>query len=317
MRAEQVRRAVYLVGLVCLMLVAGCASSHPDRGYPYPGEMVRVGDHRLHIVCIGSGQPTVVIESGFGNWSMDWSFVQQEVAKFTRVCTYDRAGYGWSELASVPRDANGLVEDLHELLTNADIRGPLVLVGHSFGGPLVRLYSAKYPAGVVGLVLVDGVPIDKTFYRRETTWPLYVGYAMSELRLPRGIATRVAELLAPKELSEMINRLPPDKREQYEMLDLQPKYFKALLQEADYLVKSDDEVRSTKLPDTLPVIAITHGIPRPSGEREWQEAQRRVAAQSNSGRVIVAEHSGHMIFIDEPPVVIASIREVMQKGRKN
>src|SRR6266481_2167949 len=98
-RGEQVRRPVVLAGLACLMLVAGCASSHPERDYPYPGEMVRVGDHRLHIVCIGSGRPTVVIESGFGNWSMDWTSVQREVAKFTRVCAYDRAGYGWSELA--------------------------------------------------------------------------------------------------------------------------------------------------------------------------------------------------------------------------
>jgi pimeloyl-ACP methyl ester carboxylesterase len=117
--------------------------------------MVDMGGHRLHIDCVGQGSPTVILESGLGNMSADWANVQPEVAKTTRVCTYDRAGTGWSEPGPEPRDPQQIARELHTLLGNARIDGPYVLVGQSFGGLYVRMYAARFPQEVEGMVLVD------------------------------------------------------------------------------------------------------------------------------------------------------------------
>ena len=117
--------------------------------------MVDVGGYRLHINCTGEGSPTVVIKSGWGDMSASWGWVQPEVAKTTRVCTYDRAGMGWSKSSPQPRTAREYAKELHTLLAKANEPGPYVLVGHSMGGFTVIVYAHDYPAKVPGLVLVD------------------------------------------------------------------------------------------------------------------------------------------------------------------
>ena len=123
--------------------------------YPPPGQMVDVGGYRLHINCQGEGRPTVVMEAAHSELSLSWDLVQQEVARFTRVCTYDRAGLGWSERSPKPRTASNIVEELHTLLTQAGVELPYVLVGHSIGGLFARLYAHEHRDQVVGMVLVD------------------------------------------------------------------------------------------------------------------------------------------------------------------
>src|SRR5512140_1444829 len=148
-----------LAGLLFLILVGAIYESAAEaadaRAYPPPGKMVDVGGYRLHINCAGSGTPTVVIESGWGDSSAGWSWVQPEVAKTTRVCTYDRAGMGWSEASREPRTAREYAKELHTLLAKANEPGPYVLVGHSLGGYTVLVYAHDYPAEVSGLVLID------------------------------------------------------------------------------------------------------------------------------------------------------------------
>jgi len=126
-----------------------------------PGKLIDVGGHRMHLFCTGSGSPTVVVEAGIGDISTDWVFIQTAVSKFTRICTYDRPGYAWSEPGPLPRTYPQINLDLHELLAAANERGPFVLVGHSFGGPLVRSYTAIYPNEVASLLLVDTVHEDQ------------------------------------------------------------------------------------------------------------------------------------------------------------
>src|SRR5258706_7187226 len=125
--------------------------------YPPPGQLVDVGGYRLHIICAGEGGPTVVPEAGLIGLALSWSLVQPEVAKFTRVCAYDRAGYGWSDpnLIGIHPTSQRLVHELHTLLVNASIAGPYVLVAHSFGGLNVRLFANQYPNDVIGVVLID------------------------------------------------------------------------------------------------------------------------------------------------------------------
>jgi pimeloyl-ACP methyl ester carboxylesterase len=109
----------------------------------------------LHINCLGQGSPTVILESGLANMSADWANVQPLVAKGTRVCAYDRAGIAWSDPGPQPRDPGQIAGELHTLLGRAGIAGPYVLVGQSFGGLYVRMYAARYPDEVAGMVLVD------------------------------------------------------------------------------------------------------------------------------------------------------------------
>lgn len=123
-----------------------------------PGKLVAVNGHQMHINCTGEGSPTVVMDAGLGGWSLDWSAVQPEIAQFTRVCSYDRAGLGWSEPGSAPGDAQRAVEDLHALLISSGERGPFVLAGHSAGGLRAVLYAHTYPQEVAGVVLVDPTP---------------------------------------------------------------------------------------------------------------------------------------------------------------
>jgi pimeloyl-ACP methyl ester carboxylesterase len=130
------------------------------RTYPAPGQMVDVGGHRLHIQCRGEGTPTVLLDAAGQASSAHWQWVQPETAKITRVCAYDRAGMGWSEVGPEPRDGNQIAAELHTLLQNAGIAGPYVLVGHSLGGLYVRAYQANYPDEVVGMVLVDATHPD-------------------------------------------------------------------------------------------------------------------------------------------------------------
>src|SRR5258706_276836 len=127
------------------------------REFPPPGELVDIGGYRLHLHCLGTGRPTVVLEAGLNEFSLAWTQVQDETAKLTRVCAYDRAGFGWSDRGTLARTGANMVRELHALLGRARIEAPVVLVGHSFGGLLAREYVRAYPDEVAGLVLVDAV----------------------------------------------------------------------------------------------------------------------------------------------------------------
>jgi hypothetical protein len=149
---------IVLLGLVALIMwlaASGAAyeaimAAGDDERYPARGQRVDVGGYRLHIHCLGEGSPTVVLDAGLGGFSLDWSLVQPELAATTRVCTYDRAGYGWSDPGPQSRTPGQIVEELHTLLLNADIEGPYVLAGHSAAGKPVRLYADRYPHDAVG-----------------------------------------------------------------------------------------------------------------------------------------------------------------------
>ncbi len=131
---------------------------------PQPrGKLVDLGGHRLHIDCRGDGAPTVVVENGFEEFSFDWTLVQSRLVKFTRVCTYDRAGYAWSDPGPVPRTFDQINLELHDLLAKLNDHGPFVLVGHSFGGPIVRNFATVYPNDTAGIVFVDAVSEDQRF----------------------------------------------------------------------------------------------------------------------------------------------------------
>jgi pimeloyl-ACP methyl ester carboxylesterase len=287
--------------------------------FPAPGQLVEVRGRRLHLLCKGSGDgPTVVIEQGLAGPSILWWPVQDGVATFARVCTYDRAGYQWSDAAATAQTAREVVADLDALLTAAGVPRPYVLVGHSFGGPLVRLFVQQHPNDVVGLVLVD-TPDESVLLRAS-----FAGYS-------RGLARTftIMRLLANFGLMRWIMGsqeqslgLPPALAGVLGAKAGTPRFFRTAVENSNALDELAAELRSSGGFGSFgdrPLSVITHGVPflGPAAVLEdgWMEGQRTLAALSTNSELIVAAKSNHMINNDEPQVVIDAIRRVHAAAR--
>src|SRR5918995_1595905 len=210
-----------LVGALLALAVAGAiyqaiATELAERAYRPPGEMVDVGGYSLHINCVGQGSPTVVLDGGSGEWSAQWVRVQREVSGSTRVCAYDRAGMGWSEMGPEPRDAKRISSELHALLEGANIEGPYVLVGHSFGGLYVQTYAARYPEEVAGVALVDSPTEPDQFSQRSEAQDSYEPQEQSLAVVPLLAQLGVVRLLS--KLDPAPPELPQQQREQIDAL---------------------------------------------------------------------------------------------------
>src|SRR5215208_3357713 len=217
-----------LLGLVVVLwalAVAGAiyqaiATMRAERAYPPPGEMVDVGGYSLHINCVGQGSPTVVLDAGSGGFSAQWVRVQQEVSGITRVCAYDRAGMGWSEMGPEPRDAKQITSELHTLLGKAGIEDPYVLVGHSFGGMYMQTYAARYPDEVAGVALVDSSTDPDQFSQRpegrDSNEPQEQSFAVVPqlVRLGVSLPARLGVIRLLSELDSASPQLPQQQREQ-------------------------------------------------------------------------------------------------------
>jgi len=299
--------------------------------FPHPiGKLVNIGSHQLHIYSTGEGSPSVVFESGGASWSLDWNLVQQEVAKFTNACSYDRAGFGWSEYGSNPRTSEQIVTELHTLLTKAEIKKPLILVGASFGGHTVRLFAKKYPEEVAGIILLDA--------RHETinskmppAWEKLevAGKGMYQFMLlasQLGALNLLGKLMGEKATPPIVMKLPPEIRTIYLEIGFQPKYFQSNLDELAAIGESDKQLSITGSLGHIPLIVIRHGIPdlfanmpaeqAKQAEIVWQELQAELANLSSNSQLLVAEKSGHAIHIDQPGLVVDAIHQMVESVRK-
>jgi pimeloyl-ACP methyl ester carboxylesterase len=138
------------------MIYQTAATEADQHKYPPPGALVNVNGYMMHIYCVGGGSPTVILDSANMGTVSNWAWIQPEVAKVTRVCAYDRADLGWSDLSPQPNDTKQNAQALHALMSNANVTGPYILVGHSFGGLYVRMYADMYPDEVAGMVFIEG-----------------------------------------------------------------------------------------------------------------------------------------------------------------
>ena len=167
------------------------------RRFPHPGRLVEIGDHQLHLYCVGEGSPTVVLEAPAGGLSMTWAWVQDDLASTTRVCSYDRAGLGWSEAGDGRYDPLRTTDDLHALLQRSGERTPVILAGQEFGAALARLYADRFPRDVAGLVLVDDPSEGDDSHgsaRAAVTWPWLARVGV--LRITRSLSRRANGLPA-------------------------------------------------------------------------------------------------------------------------
>ena len=161
MIAAHIRRSLFRAGAVVTFVILagatyqGAATALERRQFPHPGSLIDIGDRQLHLHCVGEGSPAVVLEAPAAAMSAAWGWVQPALAQTTRVCSYDRAGLGWSEAGDQPYDPAAVAEQLHALLQRSAERGPYVLVGHGLGATFATLYAARFGADVRSLVLVD------------------------------------------------------------------------------------------------------------------------------------------------------------------
>src|SRR5947209_7028455 len=199
----------------CLVFAATSSDLKP------PGKLVDLGGHRLHVNCKGTEQPTVVVENGLGDFSFDWSLVQSRVSAFARICTYDRAGYAWSDPGPKPRTFAQLNLELRDALSKLGEKGPFVLVGHSYGGPVLRNFARVYPAAAGGMVFVDaaheglrvGIGGGKTIRLGDGAKGAEIPVPHEEMSASDKPTVRAEDLPEEfKTLNSAYNVLPPDEQ---------------------------------------------------------------------------------------------------------
>lgn len=318
------RWAVRVLGsfilLVAILLVAGAIYQAfelwRDRKLnPPPGRLIDVGGYSMHIDCLGQssqGSPTVVLDSGLGDTWLAWYKVQPPIAQFARVCSYDRAGMGWSDPSPRPRTSQVIAEELHTLLHNANISPPYIMVGHSFGGFDVRMYRMSYPNEVVGMVLLDATHPDQykrfpselqksnaDFLRKET-----LKHDLMPLGIPRLMGWCGA---GAQELRSMLRTI-----------DCRSGPWHEHLSEWNDWDVSAAQVRASGTLGDLPLVVISRdpsfGVSSDYDRQlnqVWSGLQTDLAALSTHSSHAIATGSNHMIQVDRPDLVISAIRSLV------
>lgn len=293
------------------------------------GKMIDIGGYKLHMIDSGlpdshhTAMPTVILESGMGCTTFDWLLVYPEIAKFARVITYDRAGYGWSDTSPLSRTSAHIVTELHTMLGKAGVSGPYILVGHSFGGINVRLFAATYPQEVVGIVLVDAVHecvmdrIPQIFIHFKN-W-VYHRLVAACFGIPRIISDYKFYSHPNLDSNKLIDKAHKNTT----------KYYYALFNQLNLIATSCEQLKAAHefLAD-VPLIVITAGkqvIPAqgPCGSytpdevdainKTWLELQDDLGNSSSHSKQIIAEHSGHNIPYEQPEIIVEAVREMYYK----
>jgi pimeloyl-ACP methyl ester carboxylesterase len=294
--------------------------------YPPPGRLVDIGGRRLHAQESGQGSPVVVLESGIAATSLSWQAIQKEIAGFTRVVSYDRAGLGWSDAATMRHTASACVDDLRALLQASQAPLPYILVAHSFGALIVRAYAGRYADEVAGLVLVDPL-------RPEEWYPLsgqqrrtlargvrlshrgarlarigLVGWCLRSLLagarwLPKAVggAASGRGLTVMKRLAGEVGKMPPEVWPMVAAHWSSPKSFLGMAAHFEGLPQSAEALCAAAPLEGIPMIVLSSGravAPEPKG---W----------STDMRHIVAEKSGHWIHLDQPELVVEAVRDLI------
>jgi pimeloyl-ACP methyl ester carboxylesterase len=323
-RARLSRPAIWTAArslVLAVFLPCHVSAQTGDIGVPL-GRLVDIDGRRLHLHCTGSGSPAVVIEAGASAFAVDFALVQPEIAKTTRVCSYDRAGSGWSDPRPDVETPIRVIRDLRTLLDTAGEEGPFVMVGASRGGVFVRLFQAEYQADVAGFVLIDPTAEDRLFVMFQGQ-----GVALTSLTEEQHRLTQpppAADIPVPTRQPQTgppFDRLPPalyatrvalDRRLIASMPPTVPGRVAAEFAAGDYAMLSRLSAARKAAPALLgdmPLIVLTRG----RGGAE--EAHAELARMSRNSRHTVVQDSYHEIHLSHPAAVVRAVGDVVAAVR--
>jgi pimeloyl-ACP methyl ester carboxylesterase len=305
MRRWTTRVLVGLCSLIVVTAVTGAAyqslATRRDlANTPPPGQLVDIGGYRLHLWCTGNGAPAVILDTGLGGSSVGWGFVQPDVARFTRVCSYDRAGMGYSDPGPSPRTARRIASELAKLLDRSGIDGPVVLVGASIAGFNVRVFASDHPERAAGLVLVDAsheadaheVPRMARFIPPLSTIGLLRLFGVS--------------------FGGRAESLAPSVRQFARATAFRAAGYQAAADEIIHIQESVSEVRSSRRKLTIPVVVVTGAR---GADENWRRLQQDLTSLSERGCLMIARQSGHVVPVDQPEIIVDAIRTVVETTR--
>jgi pimeloyl-ACP methyl ester carboxylesterase len=324
--------------LLVFLLLAGAiyqavAQAADAKRFPQQGRSVVLGPAfpgvSLNINCTGAGSPVVVLESGAGVPAVGWSPVQAGIAKFTRVCSYDRAGYGWSTPGPMPRTTLEIARELHALLVASGERAPYLMVGHSIGGYNVRVYNHEYPGEVVGMVLVDSTPED-SLNRMVPAMRAWTTKQIDRLRTYKilgDLAIRFGAFRLRSALSSgTTSDVSRDLDATINYLQWQTKFFDAFISESACVYSEcADETRASGNLGDMPLIVLTAGIRNSTpalasgitrkdiddfNDLVAHDLQVQQAHLSSRGTQVFVADSDHMIPFRRPDAVVTAVRDV-------
>jgi pimeloyl-ACP methyl ester carboxylesterase len=316
------------LAILCLFAAASvhAAAQRADIGPPL-GRLIDLGDRKLHVHCTGSGSPCVVIEAGASSFALDFSLVQQEIAQTNRVCSYDRAGIGWSETHSQVDTPTRVVSDLRAMLATIGEKPPYVMVGASFGALYVRFYQLEHPDDVVGLVLIDPATEDRLFTLFEgkmaTIGSLTAEQLLTTLPASGSVPNRAGT--RPPQTGAPFDRLPKDLYETRIKLDQRLIASQGASVPADIVREGAEanramfarllESRTAKAAPmrNTPTVVLTRGIEMTPGIAENHAG---LAALSTNSRHTVVADAGHEIHLFAASIVVQAIRDVSVAARQ-
>lgn len=305
MRRVTIRVVVGLCGAVVIAALTGTtyqwlATRRDLTSTPPPGHLVDIGGYRLHLWCTGTGAPAVILDAGLGGSSADWGFVQPEEARFTHVCSYDRAGMGYSDPGPSPRTARRSASELAELLVRGGIAGPVVLVGASIAGFDVRVFASENPERAAGLVLVDASHEDDAHEVPRMARFVPLLSTIGVLRL-RGVS-----------FGQRVESLAPAVQPFARATRFRTAGYNAAADEIIHVRESAEEVRSSRRKLSIPVLVVTGAR---GADENWRRLQQDQASLSERGCLIIAQRSAHLVALDQPEVVVDAIRTVVETAR--
>lgn len=316
-----IRAVLAVVVLIGGLLALGygyeaVAESNDSRAYPPPGQMIDVGGYRLHLYCTGEGSPTVILDALQPGTVSNWAWIQQEIAKNTRVCAYDRAGLGWSELGPEPRDAQQNTRELETLLQSAGIEGPYVLVGHSLGGLYTRVFAGQHPQDVKGMVLIDSSHPDG--WRREG---IPEGVGMNKDQLAMGpIAARFG-MLRVMSFFPIDPDLPAQQQGELKAFYQTPKFAEISRQVDAAFPALLAQGREVTALGNIPLVILTTGDVDAAAEPSTVLAralQIELSELSSNSRYRVVNGATHTSLVNNPnhaQSVISAINDVLESIR--
>jgi pimeloyl-ACP methyl ester carboxylesterase len=310
---------VLLTLLIAVLVVGGLYENISEarelRFHPMPGQLVDIGSYKMHIYCAGQGSPTVILDAGMGDSFISWHKVQPEIAKFTRVCSYDRAGIGYSDSSPRPSTSKDFAQELHTLLLNAGVPQPLILVGHSMGGFDVRLYASLYRNELVGMVLVDS-----SHPEQQKRLPP----ALNDLDATWLREQEVFEFTMPFGIPRLLGFCGNDAA--IRAVDCNFHSVRESVAELKTISESAAQTAATGSFGDIPLVVLSHDPEKPQPDLPedlvkpandaWQQMQEELAHLSSKGEQVIAKNSGHYIQLDRPDLVIKAVRSVVDQARE-